>query len=225
MVAVKYSLLASLLASSVVAAPAVQERSLDVQERGAEAQELAVEDRDLEERTLLPIIMLLKLIHNISVQISGAISIIGSITINGHINSPQSTLVILSKAINILASAVPTLIANISGNINLHGGNVNQWAPGITTIVNLTVQVINQLVITVGKVLPKNPSDQQLIQIIALLKTSRRLVIQLNASLTVIVVGDIDFGKKKLCKEVVPQINNAINAVNKCKDQKECKGW
>ncbi|KAG5359212.1 hypothetical protein CJU90_3946 [Yarrowia sp. C11] len=214
MVAIKYSLVASLLASSVVAAPAVQERSLD-----AQAQVFAIEQRDIEERTLLPIIMLLKLIQNTSIRLSGANSLIGSLNINGQINSPGNALITISKAIEHLSQAIPQLIIGLQGNIDME--QINIWAPGINTIVDLTVQVVNQLIVTVSQILPNNPSDQQIIQIITLLNTSKQLVIQLNGSLNTIVTGNIDFGKDKL-PPLLPNIENATNQCKKCKNKQGC---
>lgn len=170
---------------------------------------------------------IIKTIQDCTVGISGAVSLVASLTLHGDISSTTNALATCSKAVEGLSKSVPALIAGIQGSIIFKQGGIlaQLCAPGLTTIVNLTIQVVSSLIGVIGKLISKSCSDEQLTQIATLLHTCKGLVVDLSGCLGGIVGGGIDFGHSKLIGDLIPKIDGAADSCKTCQTKKECKGW
>ncbi|CAG78797.1 YALI0F28325p [Yarrowia lipolytica CLIB122] len=177
--------------------------------------------------SVAPVGPIIKTIQDCSVGISGAVSLVASLTLHGDISSTTTALAICSKAVEGLSQSVPALIAGIQGSIIFQqGGALAQLcAPGLSTIVNLTIQVVSSLIGVIGKLISKSCSDEQITQIATLLHTCKGLIVDLNGCLGGIVSGGIDFGHGKLTQDLLPKIDGAVNSCQSCQTKKVCNGW
>lgn len=169
---------------------------------------------------------LVKTIQDCSVGISGAVSLVSSLTLHGDISSTTNALATCTKAVEGLSQSVPALITGIQGSVIFQqGGALAQiCAPGLSTIINLTIQSVNSLIVVIGKLISKSCSDDQLTQIATLLQTCKGLVVDLGGCLGGI-GGGIDIGHGKLTEQLIPKIDGAVNSCQTCQTKKVCDGW
>ncbi|KAG5368432.1 hypothetical protein CJU90_0631 [Yarrowia sp. C11] len=213
MVAIKYSLAATLLASAVVAAP-VQEQALAVQER---AVELGLEERALEERTLLTALALVNLLRNSANGISGGLFHLTSLTVNHEVDNVENFTNIFEELLKDIGVVVPGL----NGVVQLGDtGIVNILVPGISVVVNLSVQVVTSMLDMVGQTIPKKLHDNVLWKFVELLQAGRGIVTNLSGTLTTMNVPGVD-----ALTNLLPKIDSATTSVKMCKDKKDCTGW
>ncbi|KAG5363037.1 hypothetical protein CJU89_2181 [Yarrowia sp. B02] len=246
MVAIKYSL-ASILAAAAMAAPALEERGGNWggdskgSWGGASKGSWGGESKGSwggssggsgsvswgGQGGIAPVGEVIKTIQDCSVGVSGAVSLVTSLTLHGDISSTTNALSTCSKAVESLSQSVPALITGIQGSVIFKQGGAlaSVCAPGLTTVVNLTIQVVNQLIGVIGKLISKSCSDEQLTQIATLLHTCKGLVVDLNGCLGGIAAGGFDFGHGKLIGEIVPKIDGAVNSCQTCQTKKVCDGW
>lgn len=239
MVSIKYSIAASALAAAVLAAPALEERggswggSGEVSKGGSWGGDLSKTGSwggELSKGgswggSVAPVGDVIKVIQDCTVGISGAVSLVVSLTIHGDISSSHDAITTCAKAVEGLGKSIPALIAGLKDSIIFKTGGVlaQLCAPGIATIVNLVLQVVSSLVAVIGKLVAKC-SDDELTKIVTLLHSVKGLVGDLGSCLGGLVSAGIDFGHDKLVG-CIPDIDTAVNSCQTCLAHKECKGW
>lgn len=230
MVSIKYSIAACTLAAAVLAAPTLEERggfwggSGEVSK--SESLSLELSKGGSWGGSVAPVGDVINTIQVCSVGISASVSLVASLTISKEITSIPDTLSTCTKAVEGCAKSIPALIAGIKDSIIFKTGGIlaKLCAPGLATIVNLTIQVVASLIAVIGKLLSKSCSDDELAKIVTLLHTCKGFVGDLGSCLGGIASTGIDFGHDKLVG-CVPKIDSAVTSCQTCQTSTECKGW
>ncbi|KAG5370096.1 hypothetical protein CJU90_1436 [Yarrowia sp. C11] len=195
MVAIKYSVAAALLSSSVMAAPVA-----------------SVTVPELHTSTAL-----VKLLRDSANSIANGLFHLTSLTVNHEVDNVENFTSIFEELLKDVGVVVPGL----DGIVNLGDNALSSiLVPGINVVVNLSVQVINGLLDGIGQTIPKKLEDNVLYKFLELLQTGRGIVTGLGGNLT-----KLNVPAASQLNDLLPKIDSATNATKMCKDKKVCNGW